>query len=326
MKLFHLPSSKSPTRRPIIGLALGSGSARGLAHIGVLRALEEAGIEANVIAGTSIGALVGAVYAAGRIRELEAEFRRFDWKTIGSMFDPVFPRSGLINGRKIEGFIKSHLPARTFDELPIPFRAVATDLGTGHEVILADGDLLSAVRASISVPGILTPVNHDGRILLDGGLVNPVPVSVARALGADIVIAVDLNHDIVSGRSAAKRASSRRDDSGSPSNAERNAFKQAASRVKSRLRSSPNIAAKRFRAMLERERPPSMFEVLTASLHIMEVRITESRLVLEKPEVLIRPPLSGFHLMEFDRADELISLGYRTAQDPLSELSRQLNP
>ncbi len=298
---------------PKIGLALGSGSARGLAHIGVIRAIEETGIKVDVVAGTSIGALIGAVFASGQLDAMEQAFRSIDRKTLGSFFDPVFPKSGLIDGRKIAEFAQIHLTSQYFKQLPIPFCAVAADIMSGEEVILRDGDLTEAIRASISVPGIFTPVRHNARILVDGGLVNPVPVSAARALGADLVIAVDLNHEIVIGkrhRRGARRGSMK---------------KTVLARLEGKgLRRSSNPALKRIRGWLDKEPLPGMVEVMLASLYIMQARITESRLQIERPEVLIRPPLSSIHLLEFDRADEMIAIGYRSALGPIRELARRL--
>jgi len=191
---------RAATRGRRVGLALGSGSARGLAHIGVIRALREAGVGIDVVAGTSIGAVIGVLHAAGQIERAAAEFLAFDWKNVAVLLDPVFPRAGLIDGRKVAEFLRGHIGSGTFEELQLPLRVVASDLRTGEEVVFASGNLIEAVRASIAVPGVLTPMRIEDRILVDGGLVNPVPVSVARAMGADFVVAVDLNHDIVEGR------------------------------------------------------------------------------------------------------------------------------
>jgi NTE family protein len=190
---FH---KKIPQAR--VGLALGSGSARGWAHIGVIRALAESGVRVDYIAGTSIGAIVGAVYASGKIDSLENVILQLDWKKIVYFFDVVFPKSGLIDGNKVADFIRSYVGEMNIEDLPIPFCAVSTDLATGNEVVIKEGDIIEAIRASISVPGIFTPVKKDDMTLVDGGLVNPVPVCVAREMVADFVIAVDLNHDIVS--------------------------------------------------------------------------------------------------------------------------------
>ena len=208
---FHRKETDSPKK---IGLALGSGSARGWAHIGVIRALAEAGIRIDCVAGTSIGALVAAVYASGNIDSLEEVVLQIDWKQIAYSLDVVFPKSGLIDGKKVAAFIRSQVKQINIEDLPLPFRAVSTDLATGSEVVIKQGDIIEAVRASISVPGIFTPVKKGGTILVDGGLVNPVPVSVVREMGADFVIAVDLNHDIVAKKGISKTFSAKSTPSG----------------------------------------------------------------------------------------------------------------
>lgn len=309
---------------PKIGLALGSGSARGLAHIGVLRAIEEAGIRIDMIAGTSIGALIGAAYSAGRLDELERDFRSIDRKRIGALLDPVLPWSGFIDGKKIAEFVRAHVSLKAVEQLPIPFCAVATELFSGQETVIREGDLIDAVRASISVPGIFSPVRWKNRILVDGGLVNPVPVSAVRALGADIVIAVDLNHHIVAGknqpRGRAQRAAGRSRSAGTGTTD----YARLLDRIGATFKTSGSPAVKRIRAWLEKERLPGMVEVLLGSLHIMQVQITESRLLIERPEVLIRPPLGSVRLLEFDRAEEVITIGYRSAVASLRESANML--
>ncbi|WP_239112183.1 patatin-like phospholipase family protein [Halomicronema sp. CCY15110] len=177
-----------------LGLALGSGGARGWAHIGVIRALEEAGIQIHAIAGSSIGAFVGAIYAADELDELEAFVQSLNWRAIVSYFDVVFPSTGLLDGNRIYDLLSEHLCDRQIEDTKIPFCCVATDLEAGSPVCLEQGRLADAVRASISMPGIFTPFQHSGRHLGDGGIVNPVPVDVARRLGVDVVLAVNLNH------------------------------------------------------------------------------------------------------------------------------------
>ena len=301
------PIDSNPGRCPKIGLALGSGSARGLAHIGVLRAIREAGIEVDVIAGSSMGAFIGAIFVSGKLDGLEAEFLGFDWKSIASLLDPVFPRSGLIDGQKIADFVRAHVPATSIEHLPIPFQAVATDIMNGEQVALGTGDLIEAVRASIAVPGIFTPVRSNGRILVDGGLVNPVPVSVARDMGADLIIAVDLNHDIVTNRLSRPHPSA----NGKP-------YTQAMSRMLENLQSLESPALAQFSAWLHQEPLPGIFDVLLASIYIMQARITRATLRHDKPEILIRPPLGAVRFMEFDRAEEIIEIGYRSAMQQLA--------
>ncbi len=308
-------ASRRPGVRRRIGVALGSGSARGLAHIGVMRALVEAGIEVEAVAGTSMGAFVGAIFAAGRLDRLEAGFRGFDWSGIAALLDPVFPRSGLLGGGRIGDFMRSQLDVGRVEDLPVPFRAIATDLGSGEAIAIDRGDLIEAVRASIAVPGIFTPVRSDGRVLVDGGLVDPVPVGAVRALGADLVIAVDLNHDIVperSGRAAQEHAPG--------------ALAQAVTQVLANFESLRSPALAQFREWLEREPLPGILDVLLASIYIMQARITQATLERDRPEVLIRPALGAVRFMAFDRADEIVEAGYRAAREALEAAAPLLRP
>ncbi len=177
-----------------IGLALGGGGARGLAHLGVWQRLDELGVPIHCIAGTSIGAIAGAIIAAGRIQEALAWCAQPDWKKLPPlMFGNRLSSKALMQGRRVEKQIAELIGVQTFDELSLPFAAVATDFHTGEPVVMREGDLLSAVRASMSIPGVFRPVERDGRILIDGQLVDPVPVAACRAMGADTVIAVDIN-------------------------------------------------------------------------------------------------------------------------------------
>ena len=175
------------------GLALGGGAARGWAHIGVIRALRDRNIRITHIAGTSIGAFVGAFAAMEKLDDLQEEILAFDWKQGLGYFASVPSRTGMLNGRRITEFLARHLGSGMLEETLIPLRTVATDLRNGNEVVLSSGNLVTAVRASIAVPGIFTPVSHDGRLLVDGGLINPVPVNIVRRMGARHVVAVDLN-------------------------------------------------------------------------------------------------------------------------------------
>lgn len=176
-----------------IGLALGSGGARGISHLGVWQRLQELGIPIHCIAGTSIGAIAGATIAAGRVEEALAWCKMSSWKKLPELLFDRPTKKALLAGRRVEKKLRQIIAAESFADLPIPFAAVATDLNTGKAVVMREGDLISAVRASMSIPGVFSPVEREGRVLVDGGLVNPVPVSVCRALGADVVIAVDVN-------------------------------------------------------------------------------------------------------------------------------------
>ncbi len=304
-----------------VGLALGSGAARGLAHIGVLRALDEAGIAVEVIAGTSMGALIGAVHAAGTLDSLAATFRTLDWPRMVSFLDVVLPKSGLIDGARIAALVREHVRSGAIERLARPFAAVATDIVTGEEVVIRSGDVIEAVRASIAVPGIFTPVRRNGRILVDGGLVNPVPVAVARALGAGCVIAVDLNHGILGAGGA---ASSRERPSAAAARLPRwaRSVREGVQELTTRLAARDLPAAAQLARWLESEEPlPSIFEVLLASINIMESRITDDRLALDRPDLLIRPPLRHIRFLDFDRAEEIIEIGYRSAVAAVAEIA-----
>ena len=298
-----------------IGLALGSGSARGWAHIGVLQALGEAGIGVDYMAGTSIGALVGAVYAAGKLDALRATVLQFDWKRTVSFFDVVFPKAGLIDGKKVADFIRSRLKEKNIEELPLAFCAVSTDLATGREVVLREGNLIEAIRASISVPGIFTPVKKEDTFLVDGGLVNPIPVSAARQMGAEFVIAVDLNHDIVTKRGISH---SRSDTSGSltaigQSFTKSRPIRQILDAINKRtiMLDAPVLA--QVKRWIAQDPVPNIFEVLTTSINIMEVQITATRLRTDPPDLLIQPNLGHIRFLDFHRAQEAIDEGYREA-------------
>jgi NTE family protein len=298
-----------------IGLALGSGSARGWAHIGVIEALAEAGVRVDCAAGTSIGAVVGAVFASGRLESFKQAVLGLDWKRIASLFDFVFPKSGLIDGGKVADFIRPHLAADLLEDLPLPFRASAADLATGGEVVFAHGDVMEAIRASISIPGVFTPARIGGRIFVDGGLVNPVPVSVVRDMGADFVIAVDLNHDLVVRRKTDPAALPELP----PASGEKNNFLDL---LNQKLGAARLSAIKQIRRRSGRTPYPSIFEVLLTSLNIMEAQITTAKLQAHPPDLLIRPRLGHINFLEFNRAREAIEEGYRQTKRSLKALGR----
>ncbi|WP_435626903.1 patatin-like phospholipase family protein [Candidatus Ferrigenium straubiae] len=317
--------SIEPDRRPGVGLALGSGSARGLAHLGVIRAIEDAGIEVGFIAGTSMGALIGAIHAAGKLDELEAAFLGFDWKKTASFFDVVLPKSGLLDGARISELVRAHIHADSIEALPLPFAAVATDIVSGEEVVIRSGDVIEAVRASISVPGIFTPVRSNGHILVDGGITNPVPVSAARAMGAGIVIAVDLNHEIVAGKNLKPLLNGEKADT-APGMFSRwvGDYRLSMKDIRQKLLAGDNPVSAQFRQWASQEPLPSIFEVLLASINIMETRITRTRLSLDRPDVIIQPPLGHIRFLEFDRAEEIIAIGYEHTRRQLAALPPEM--
>lgn len=306
-------SGRNPKSLGKVGLALGSGSARGWSHIGVIRALTEAGVQVDCVSGTSIGALVGAVYAAGKLDVLEAWALQLEWKQILSFMDVVLPKSGLIDGRKIADFVRQHIQVENIEELPIPFGAVATDLRMGQEVVLREGDIIEAVRASISLPGIFTPVEKDHAFLIDGGLVNPLPVSAARDMGADFVIAVDLNSDIM------PRKRSRPSTAGIRRGLGVGEDHPLALSLREKISALDLSVVMQIRTWLERDPSPDIFEVLLTSIRIMQTQITRSNLKSDPPDLLIQPNLGHINLMEFHRAEEAIAEGYRVAKRQLAD-------
>lgn len=286
--------------KPTVGLVLGGGAARGWAHIGVIRALDKMGVKPDLVCGTSIGALVGAIYAAGELDRFEAWVLGLGVSEIFSYMDVSFS-SGLLKGERIMEFFRADFVDRPIEALSIPFAAVATSLNSGAEVWLRKGSTVDAVRASIALPGLFTPVLHAGVVLVDGGLVNPVPVSVARAMGADIVIAVDLNADRLGRR---LKADPKEDESAShPESA------GWAEKLKE------NLGA--YMPIISSEKPklPSMLDVLASSINVMQVRITRSRMAGEPPDFIITPQLADIGMLDFHLAKETIEEGKRAVSN-----------
>jgi NTE family protein len=286
-----------------IALALGGGSARGWAHIGVIRALEAEGVVPDIICGTSIGALVGAARASGELDRLQAWTEALTWQQVLGFFD-LSLASGLIKGERLFSFFREHFADRPIGELPLPFGCVATDLGSGREVWLRDGSVFDAVRASVALPGLFTPVRRDGRWLVDGGLVDPVPVTLARAMGADLVIAVDLGVDSLARWMKDAEPASTPDTSPETPPAS----------LLDRLLASLNGFAG------DHDAAPPMLDVLAASLNILQTRITRSRLAGDPPDVLVRPRVGEIALMDFHRAADAIAAGRRAVEEVLPQL------
>ncbi len=286
-----------PSDQPRIGVALGSGSARGWAHIGVLRELHAMNIHPVVACGTSMGAVVAAAYAAGHLDSFERWARSLDRRAVLSLFDVSF-NGGLIEAQRVLSYLREELPDVEITDLPVRFGAVATDLASGRERWIQEGPLQTALRASAALPGLVAPSLLDGRWVTDGGLVNPVPVSLCRALGAELVIAVDLNTTLLQERAP------------------------LAGEERAHLSESLEDIAQRLRRRLALPATPgpprpSVFEVMTRSLAIMQLRITRSRMAGDPPDLIVTPRLSGFTWLEFDRADEIIEEGRRALRDAL---------
>lgn len=288
-----------------VGVALGSGAARGWAHIGVLRALTAHGIEPEIVCGTSIGAVVGAAWAAGALDSFERWVRKLEWREIVRSVGVSF-RGGLLDPRGLFTYFEKDLAGRRLEGLGRPFAAVGTDLASGQEIWMREGDLLAALRASIALPGLITPARWEGRWTVDGGLVNPVPVSLCRALGADSVIAVDLNTTLL-GR--------RRWDAKPAADAQDEVQGQSALGVRVNALVRDLLVDVRGRLGLgagdDAGPMPSLYEVIANSVNIMQVRIGRSRMAGDPPELLVTPRMSDFAILDFDRAHDAIEEGRR---------------
>lgn len=299
-----------------VGLALGSGSARGWAHIGVIKALEEQGIKPDIVAGCSIGALVGAAYCGGQLETLEEWVTKLSFWDVVRLLD-VKMMGGLIEGESLMASFEDKLRDVNIEQLQTPFAAVATDLASGREVWLQEGPLPSAVRASIALPGLFSPVRDEGRWLVDGGLTNPVPVSLCRAMGADVIIAVNLNSDII-GRHLKPTKNKQEVDS-----EERDLFNQLLKKLNSGILESK--LARWAREKQQDSVAPGLFEVMASSINIMQDRITKSRMAGDPPDALISPRLGQLGLLEFDRAEEAIAEGYESVQRTEAALRHALD-
>jgi len=293
-----------------IGLALGSGSSRGWAHIGVINALNDLGIVPDVICGTSIGSRVGAAYVSNNLEKLERWVNSLTKFEMAKFFDINMSLNGFVDKKRLHQFLNEYVAddESTIDALAKQYASVATDLETGREVWLSEGSLLEAVWSSISLPGLFPAIRHNDKWLVDGGLVNPVPVSVCRALGADIVIAVNLNGDIV-GKHFQKPENDTQKDIG------------VVDKITDLV---TEYAASVFSSTKDEDEPPSLFEAIAGSVNITQDRITRSRMAGDPPDILLSPKLSHIGLLEFYRADEAIREGRECVQRMLPEIQHVL--
>jgi NTE family protein len=294
--------------RPSIGLALGGGAARGWAHIGVLKTLIAAGLEPDIVAGTSIGAVAGACYVTSKLDALEEFACGLTRRRIFGFLDINFAGSGLITGQRLSARLENHLKDFAIEDLDRKFVAVATELGTGHEVWLNKGSLVNALKASFALPGIFRPVQIKGRWLIDGALVNPIPVSVCRALGARIIIAVNLSCDlftkggVIPDQEAFADPSSN-DDASLPGNNGRAAVHLLHRQIFGRSDGAPGMSA-----------------VMMDAINITQDRIARSRLAGDPPDITIGPRIGRIGLFDFHRADEAITAGAKATERQLDEI------
>lgn len=292
-------------RQVKIGLALGSGAAKGWSHIGVINALQRMGIEIDIVAGCSVGSLVGAAYASGRLALLESWVRSFSYWDVIRLMDFSWRRGGLIRGERVFNHVRRLVPHENIEQCSLRFGSVATNLSTGRELWLTDGDLNQAVRASCSMPGLLAPVSWNGDWLVDGAVVNPVPISLTRALGADIVIAVDLQQDA--------HLMQQNLLSVTPQGTEMD--KQPLNSWGGRLRHQlARLTSRRI------DRVPGAMEIMTTSIQVLENRLKRNRMAGDPPDVLLQPLCRQISTLDFHRADEAITAGQIAVEKKRDEL------
>ena len=308
-------------QRAKLGIALGGGAARGWAHIGVLQALHKAGIRPDVMAGTSIGAVVGGCYAAGKLDELEVFARTLTKRRVISLMDFHLGGPGLIAGGRLKRLLDRDLGARRIETLPFRYATIATELGSGHEIWLTEGPIVEAMRASYALPGVFDPVRLGGRWLMDGALVNPVPVTACRAMGAEVVLCVNLNGD-GGGRGTTIQSHIADPD---PLHVQAD---PADDGVASRGWFAPvRDVASRLRSMASPRRgytSPGLAGVMVDAFNITQDRIARSRLAGDPPDLMVSPKLGKIGLFDFHRAEEVIELGRMAAERSIDDLKATL--
>ena len=302
-----------------LGIALGGGAARGWAHIGVLKKLAKLGIEPDIIVGTSIGAVVGGCYVADRLPELESFAASLTRRKVFGYLDFNLAGSGLISGQKLCDRLEAQLKDQSIEGLRRRFVAVATELGTGHEVWLQRGKLVDAMRASYALPGIFKPVRLNNRWLFDGALVNPIPVSVCRALGARTVIAVNLNADACGRGTIIPHPE---DDDDLPTTEEATSLAQPSNPGISNTRAAVELLRRQFFGASSDA--PGISTVMLEAINIVQDRIARSRLAGDPPDVTISPRLAEIGLFDFHRAEEMVHKGEQAVERGLEEIGRTL--
>jgi len=300
------PSDNSSGPRRKIGLALGAGGARGWSHIGVLRELEANGLKPDIIAGASVGTIAGGCWAAGKLDELEEFARSLTKRRVFSLLDVSLSGAGLITGRRLKSRLDSALGETKIEDLPVTFAAVATEIGTGHEIWLTQGHLVDAIRASYALPGIFEPLFINGRWLFDGALVNPVPVNACRTLGADFVIAINLIADTRL----------------RPTVIQDNAFVEAVATETGAVPAAPRAHSGLFRSQFDKSPAgaPGIATAMVDAFNITQDRIARARLAGDPPDATIGARLGRIGFFDFHRADEMIALGREAARKALPEI------
>lgn len=293
-----------------VGIALGAGAARGWAHIGIIQALEKLGVKIDIVAGSSIGAYVGAAYASGRLQPLrEWATSLTEWQVL-SLMGVGIRRGGLASGQKVFDKLASEFCVETFEEMEKPFAVVATDLYSGREVVFNTGALGESVQASCAIPALFSPIAHEDRWLVDGAVVNPVPVNLCRQLGADFVIAVNLNADFRPQRLEKAKIE----------------HEEIQRKTDDFFTKSQNVVRQWFSPETKpnKSNPPGILSIMSSSLEILQARVTRSRLAGDPPDVLIEPQLTDVGLMEFHRAGEMCQRGEETVNRLAEQIRYQL--
>jgi NTE family protein len=318
-------------KKPVIALVLGSGAARGWAHIGVIHELKSMGIEPDMVVGTSVGSVVGGAYASGNLQPFEDWISSLGRVDIIRLLDAKMTGGGFLQGNSLMAAIEKRIGNPNIEDLGIPFACVATELDTGREVWLRDGSLLDACRASIALPGMFAPSRFKkDKLLVDGGLVNPVPVSLARAMGGEVVIAVNLNGDLIGRHFFVHREEAEVSEEDSERLlAEIEDKDSTIARWAARMKAGFGVRLDSYISSLRKEESPDpgLFDVIAGSIDIMQDRITRSRMAGEPPDIHITPQLSHVGLMDFDRSNECIEEGRaatRRESTEIEELARAL--
>ena len=306
---------KETPRSEGLAIALGGGMARGFAHIGVLNVLERNGIRPSIVAGTSIGSVVGAAYLAGKLKDLEEWALSLNRLKIMSYLDLRVKSAGLIGGKRLNSLLEQNFKDMEIEDLPCPFKTIATDLVTGHEVWIKRGSLIEAMKASFALPGVFPPVERNQRFLIDGALVNPVPVSACQAMNARMTIGVDLHADVIG--KAAKPGQNYQTVAGF------DIFDDKEITDEQKHNFTSSITKRLFRR--EDQNHPSLFGVMVSSLNIMQDRLTRSRLAGEPPDIHIKPMIGHIGLLEFEKASELIGEGEAAALRALPEIKAAID-
>ena len=312
-------------KRTKIGLALGSGAARGISHIGVLKILEKHQIPIDIVTGTSIGAFIGGAYASGlKVSVMEEIALNINWKLTAKMFSPTISFSGFVDGRRIKEFLETVIGNRNIEELDRKFVCIATDILTGEEIVIDQGSLVDAIRASISIPAIFTPVYHRNRFLVDGGVVNPVPVDTARKVGADIVIAVNVIPPVPSILKKEKMKKEKTIKKKEEINSQKINI-VVADYIKNKIDDLVNFS--KINEVFKKEEKnkhslPNLINILFNTITIFEEEIIKLRLEKDKPDFLIEPDTSSINSREFNKAKEAIRAGEEAAKKVIPEIKK----